>query len=372
MPLTPGTRLGAYEILSLIGIGGMGEVYRARDRKLDRDVAIKVLPDSVATDAERLARFEREAKTLATLNHQNIAQIYGVEDSTGVPALVMELVEGPTLAERIAKVPIPLDEALPIPKQIAEGLEAAHEQHIIHRDLKPANIKVTPNGMVKVLDFGLAKAMEPVGATTASASLSPTIVSPAMTQAGMILGTAAYMSPEQARGLAVDNRADLWAFGCVVYEMLAGRRAFEGDDVTITLANIVRGEPVWGALPADSPAAVRRLLRRCLVKDPKRRLRDASSAILEIDDVPTELKNESIVAAIPRSTSRWRVVGVAIASATLGMTVAGGLGLVLARRPSTPSQIVRFSIPLGATNFGTPTRRLVTSSSPRYTRGERA
>src|SRR5262245_739576 len=210
----------------------MGEVYRARDTKLNRDVALKVLPESFATDVERLARFKREAQLLASLNHPNIGAIYGLEDSDGVQALVLELVEGPTLADRIAQGPLPVDEALPVAKQIAEALETAHEQGIIHRDLKPANIKLRPDGSVTVLDFGLAKAREPVDMMAAGASHSPTITSPAMTQAGIILGTASYMSPEQARGRAVDKRADIWAFGCVLYEMLTGSPAFAGDDVT--------------------------------------------------------------------------------------------------------------------------------------------
>ena len=230
MPLTPGTRLGPYEVTAQIGVGGMGEVYRATDTKLKRDVAVKVLPAEVASDSERLARFQREAEVLASLNHPNIAAIYGLEDSADTKALVMELVEGPTLADRIAQGAIPIDEALPIAKQIAEALEAAHEQGIIHRDLKPANVKVRPDGTVKVLDFGLAEAMEPTAAMSASASMSPTITTPAMTQMGMILGTAAYMSPEQAKGRVADKRSDVWAFGAVLYEMLTGKRAFAGED----------------------------------------------------------------------------------------------------------------------------------------------
>ncbi len=226
MSLAPGTRVGAYEILAAIGAGGMGEVYRARDRKLDRDVAIKILPEALASDPERIARFEREAKTLAALNHPNIAHIHGLEESDGVRALVMELVEGSTLADRIAQGPIPIDEALPIAKQIAEALEAAHEQGIIHRDLKPANVKVRADGTVKVLDFGLAKALDPLTSTPAGVTQSPTL-SLAATQAGLILGTAAYMAPEQARGKVADRRADIWAFGVVLFEMLTGRRVFE-------------------------------------------------------------------------------------------------------------------------------------------------
>ena len=261
----------------------MGEVYRARDGRLNRDVAIKVLPADVAADSDRLARFEREAQVLASLNHPNIAHIHGVEDSSGTPALVMELVEGSTLADRIAKGPIPLDEALPIAKQIAEALEAAHEQGIIHRDLKPANVKVRPDGTVKVLDFGLAKAFEPVGVAGASATMSPTLSIHA-TQAGLILGTAAYMAPEQAKGQTVSRRVDLWAFGAVVYEMLTGARVFTGGDVSETLAAVLRDAPTWRALPAGTPATVCSLLRRCLQKDPRHRLADAGAARLDIEE----------------------------------------------------------------------------------------
>jgi serine/threonine-protein kinase len=252
----------------------MGEVYRARDTKLKREVAIKVLPDAFAADAERLVRFQREAEVLATLNHPNIAQIYGFEER----ALVLELVEGPTLADRIAQGPVPLDEAIGIARQIAEALEAAHEQGIIHRDLKPANIKVRPDSTVKVLDFGLAKAMEPVSAPNADVTVSPTITSPAMTQMGIILGTAAYMSPEQAKGRQVDKRSDVWAFGAVLYEMLSGQRAFKGDDISDTLAAVLRQDVDWMALPASTSVPVRRLLVRCLDRDVRRRLRDIGEA----------------------------------------------------------------------------------------------
>jgi serine/threonine protein kinase len=227
LALTAGTRLGVYDIATPIGVGGMGEVYRATDTTLKRQVAIKILPSSLAADADRLARFQREAEVLASLNHPNIAAIHGLEESDGIKALVMELVEGPTLADRIAQGAVPLDEALPIAKQIALALEAAHDRAIVHRDLKPANIKIRADGAVKVLDFGLAKAMDPTGAMPPGMSQSPTITTPAMTQAGVILGTAAYMSPEQARGKVVDKRADIWAFGCVLYEMLVGRRVFD-------------------------------------------------------------------------------------------------------------------------------------------------
>ena len=301
MALSIGTRLGPYEILSALGAGGMGEVYRARDTRLDRTVAIKVLPEAFAADAERVARFEREAKTLASLNHPHIAAIYGLEDAdpspssgqAAVKALVMELVDGEDLSQRIARGAIQLDEALPIAKQIAEALEAAHEHGIIHRDLKPANIKVRADGTVKVLDFGLAKAMEPVG-TASNVSRSPTITTPAMmTGAGVILGTAAYMAPEQARGKTVDTRADIWAFGCVLYEMLAGRAAFEGDTVNERLANVLKSDPDWARLPAETPADIRRVLRRCLEKDRARRLQHIGDARLEIDEAQSQARSES-------------------------------------------------------------------------------
>ncbi len=313
MALISGTRLGPYEISTQIGKGGMGEVYRALDPNLGRQVAIKVLPDTFARDPERLARFEREAKTLAALNHSNIAQIYGLEKADGVRALVMELVEGSTLAERIAQGPIPVNEALAIARQIAEALEAAHELGIVHRDLKPANIKVRPDGTVKVLDFGLAKAMDTAGSTgsapgapghPSALSMSPTITSPALlTGAGIILGTASYMSPEQARGKAVDKRSDVWAFGCVLYEMLTGRRAFAGDDVTDVLARVLERDVDLGAIPASVPPAVHRLLRRCLAKDPRQRLSGIDAARLEIDDALTA--RPEIARAAPTGSRPW-------------------------------------------------------------------
>ena len=278
MPLAHGTRFGPYEIVAMLGAGGMGEVYRAHDAKLRRDVAIKVLPAVVADDAERLMRFEREAQVLASLNHPNIAAIYGFEQR----AIVMELVEGDTLSERIAQGPLRWPEALPIARQIADALEAAHEKGIVHRDLKPANIKLTPEGVVKVLDFGLAKAMDPA-TQSGSVANSPTLTARA-TQMGMILGTAAYMSPEQARGRSVDRRADIWAFGCVLFELVAGRRVFEGDEITDVLARLIEREPDWSALPAGTSRDLRRLLERCLTKDPKTRLRDIGEARIAIDD----------------------------------------------------------------------------------------
>jgi hypothetical protein len=284
MGLTSGAKLGPYEILSPLGAGGMGEVYRARDTRLGRDVALKVLPRAFASDAERLARFKREAQVLAALNHPNIAALYGLEDSGDLHALVMELVDGPTLAHRIAQGPLPLDEALPLARQIAEGLEYAHERGIVHRDLKPANVKLTPEGGAKILDFGLAKAFHPQDSVSAlDQSNSPTI-SLAATQAGVILGTAAYMSPEQARGKAVDRRADIWAFGCVFFEMLAGKPALEGETTSDLLAAVIRAEPDWDAIPETAPARIRELVRRCLVKDPKQRLQAIGEVRIAIEE----------------------------------------------------------------------------------------
>jgi serine/threonine protein kinase len=333
--LTPGTHLGPYEILSALGAGGMGQVYRAHDTKLNRDVALKVLSDLFASDPDRLARFTREAQTLASLNHPNIAHIHGLEESNGVRALVMELVEGEDLSQRIARGALPLDDALPIARQIAEALEAAHEQGIIHRDLKPANVKVRSDGMVKVLDFGLAKAMESAGAASPNVSQSPTITTPAMTQAGMILGTAAYMSPEQARGRAVDKRSDVWAFGCVLYEMFTGKRAFSGEDVSETLAAVLRGEPDWTALPRETPAPIRRLLRRCLTKDAKGRIGDASIARIEIDEVEN---GPHIDGEVVQNTSRHRerIAWVSALALVTLMAAAGALVWLHAFAPSVP------------------------------------
>jgi len=303
--LAPGSRLGPYDILAAIGAGGMGEVYSAHDRKLDRDVAIKILPEALAADPERIARFEREAKTLAALNQPHIAHIYGLEESNGVRALVMELVEGSTLADRIAQGPIPVDEALPIAKQIAEALEAAHEQGIIHRDLKPANIKVRADGTVKVLDFGLAKAFDPSASSGAGATMSPTLSLHA-TQAGIILGTAAYMAPEQARGKTVDRRADIWAFGCVLYEMVTGRRAFHGDDISTTLASVLKTDPDWQLLPSTTPPGLRRLLARCLKKDPKERIRDIGDARVELSDLLSGHSEDAALLTITPETATVR------------------------------------------------------------------
>ena len=308
----------------------MGEVYRARDSKLNRDVALKVLPDSFANDPERLARFQREAQVLASLNHPNIGGIYGLEETNGVGALVLELVEGPTLADRIAQGPIPLDEALPIAQQIAEALEAAHERGVIHRDLKPANIKVRPDGAVKVLDFGLAKALDPASSTAAaSASNSPTITTPAATRVGVILGTAAYMSPEQAKGKPVDKRCDIWAFGCVLYEMLTGKRTFGGDDVTDTIAAVVRAEPDWSALPANTPAPIRKLLRGCLQKDRRDRVPDIAVARIDLKEALTtsSLDGDTVTATVAAPGSRrrerlaWMAFAVLAAAGSIALAV---------------------------------------------------
>ena len=280
MSLNVGSRLGHYDVTALIGEGGMGQVYQATDTNLDRQVAIKVLPDAFASDADRLARFEREAKVLASLNHPNIGAIYGLEKSGDTRALVLELVEGPTLADRIAQGPIPIDEALPIAKQIAEALEAAHEQGVIHRDLKPANVKVKGDGTVKVLDFGLAKAFQP-DASDVSASMSPTIsLTAAATQMGMVIGTAAYMAPEQAKGKTVDKRTDVWAFGAVLYEMLTGQKPFAGKDVSDTLAAVLRIDADFDALPDTTPPRLRQVLKACLQKEPRDRIRDIGDVSL--------------------------------------------------------------------------------------------
>ena len=276
MPLTPGTSLGHYDVTSLLGEGGMGQVWQATDTQLNRQVALKILPDAFAADPDRLARVTREAQILASLNHPNIAAIYGIEEAEGTRALVLELVEGPTLADRIRKGPIALDEALPIVKQIADALEAAHEQGVIHRDLKPANIKVKDDGTVKVLDFGLAKALAGDG-LDADLSQSPTVTA-AGTREGVILGTAAYMSPEQARGKPLDKRTDIWSFGCVLFETLTGRAVFGGETLSDTIANVLDRQPDWAALPAATPPAIRKLLRRCLDREPRERLRDIGDA----------------------------------------------------------------------------------------------
>jgi len=343
--LEPGARLGPYVIEELLGRGGMGEVYTARDTTLNRTVAIKVLPDPLADDPERLARFRREAQVLATLNHPNIAHIHGFEESTGVSAIVMELVDGPTLADRIAHGAIPLPEALPIAGQIADALEAAHEQGIIHRDLKPTNIKVRDDGTVKVLDFGLAKALGVSDSGNTDALKSPTRSLHA-TQSGLILGTAAYMAPEQALGKTVDKRADIWSFGCVLYEMLTGRRAFAGDEVADTLARVISGNPDWTALPLQTPAPIRRVLRRCLDKDRHQRLAAVADARLEIEEAVSPVSSLIPVADPMPPDVGWR--------RALPWSVAAALAIALVLvvwspwRQTRPSTLLRLSADLGA------------------------
>ena len=379
MGLTPGSRFGPYEIRSPLGAGGMGEVYRATDTTLDRDVAIKVLPEGHAHDPERLARFQREAKTLAALNHPHIAHIFGLERIGGVSALVLELVEGPTLADQIAGTGLSVDEALRLAHQIAEALEAAHAQDIVHRDLKPANIKVTPDGTVKVLDFGLAKIIGPPqggpqagarsadGGALAGLSLSPTITTPAMTGIGVILGTAAYMSPEQAKGREADERSDVWAFGCVLFEMLTGTRAFDGDDVSDTLASVLKSEPNWSRLPADLPLAIRTLLQRCLVKD--RRARVSGIAVAKF------VLAEASALVAPRPT---QIVTTHDAPAEAGhdglkraLLVAGALLLAAVTglaawwlKPAAPSPQVAFSVALPDRQQLSSTGRQMVAISP--------
>ena len=343
MTISPGTRLGSYEVVAQIGAGGMGEVYRAHDTKLARDVAIKVLPANFVNDPERLSRFQREARMLAALNHANIATIYGLEQSGGVTCLVMELVPGETLAERVKAGPLPIEEALKIAVQIAEALEAAHEKSIIHRDLKPANVKVTPEGKVKVLDFGLAKAFAGDAATD-DPSNSPTL-SAAATMQGTILGTAAYMSPEQARGKACDKRTDIWAFGCVLYELLTGRQAFHGESTAEILAAVLRGEPDWQALPPSTPVKIRDLLGRCLQKDLRRRLHDAADARIEIE----EALAAPVVAEPVAPGKGIRSLGRRglILSVTLSLFVAAVTGLAIWNlKPTPPKPVTRTVINL--------------------------
>jgi len=366
--LTPGSFIGPYRVTALIGEGGMGQVYRAHDTKLQRDVALKILPESFVHDPDRLARFTREAHVLASLNHPNIGAIYGFEDGPAgagphVRALVLELVDGPTLADRIAHGPIPVDEALTIARQIAEALEAAHEHGIVHRDLKPANIKVRDDGTVKVLDFGLAKpnpvAVEADLQVRPGLTQSPTIMSPAMTGMGVILGTAAYMSPEQAKGKPADKRSDIWAFGCVLYEMLTGKRAFDGEDVSDTLAAVLRGEPNWSGLPTSIPPAVRALIKGCLERDRRQRIGDAAAALYV-------MRSPELLASAPttESTARRRFVPWIVAAATT-VVAAVALGAHYLQPPAVDRSVYRSSILPPANLAGNPSGRVAISPDGR-------
>ena len=358
MLLAPGSRLGAYEVVGSLGAGGMGEVYRARDTRLNRDVALKVLPELFAADADRLARFTREAQTLAALNHPNIAHIHGLEEfpppgpgQAGVRALAMELVDGDDLSDIIRRGPLPVADALPIAAQIANALEAAHEHGIVHRDLKPANTKVRPDGTVKVLDFGLAKAASPALALSGGAPLpSPTMTSPAMTAMGVVLGTAAYMAPEQARGKPVDRRADIWAFGVILMEMLTGRRLFDGETVSDVMVAVMTAPVDLASLPADVPSRVRELIARCLERDPRRRLRDIGEARVALESPATDITASSVGTiavgqphvSVPsrRWMLPWAIAGVSLALAA----AAGALWL---RAASTPTAAQRLLLEIG-------------------------
>jgi serine/threonine-protein kinase len=347
--IDPGTRLAHYDIKSPLGKGGMGEVYRANDQKLGRDVAIKILPKDFAQDADRLARFQREAKLLASLNHPNIAAIHGLEYANDTHFLVLELVEGETLADHLSRGPMPVDESLKLATQIAEALQAAHEKGVIHRDLKPANIKLTHDGTVKVLDFGLAKAGDIEPSDANALSNSPTLRTLASSP-GIILGTAAYMSPEQAKGRPVDRRTDVWAFGCVLYEMIAGKRAFEGDDLSDTLASVLRAEPDWSALPTATPATLRTLIQRCLAKDRAQRIADMSVVKFLLAEPAFT------VSALPQSQSRLKST-LLIATVALLSIVAGGAVVWRLRPQSTAPAVVRFRIDLPeAQTFNSPSR----------------
>jgi len=342
--LSAGSKIGSYEVVSPLGAGGMGEVYRARDSKLGRQVALKILPEAFARDPDRMARFEREARVLASLNHTHIATIFGVEDSGSSRALVMELVEGPTLADRLRSGPIPMAEALPIARQICDALEYAHEHGVIHRDLKPANIKFTADDSTKVLDFGLAKALEGDPASVDIAT-SPTM-SRMATMAGILLGTAAYMSPEQAKAKSVDRRADIWAFGCVLYEMLSGTMAFHGETVTDTLAAVIKEEPDWSLLPAGTPVRVRVLLQRCLQKDPKQRLQAIGDARIALDEVLSGAPDPiagAAAAAERKSWKEWLSWGVAAVAIVLAAVLAF---LQFRKAPAPAAPVMRFEIAL--------------------------
>jgi serine/threonine-protein kinase len=367
LALAVGVRLGPYEILSALGAGGMGEVYRARDTRLDRDAAIKLLPEAFAFDPDRVARFRREAKTLASLNHPNIGGIYGLEEeANGVTGLVLELVEGPTLADRVEHGAIPLDETLPIARQIADALAAAHEQGIIHRDLKPANIKVRDDGTVKVLDFGLAKALDPRSAVDGRVTASPTITTPAMTQMGVILGTAAYMSPEQAKGRAADKRSDVWAFGCVLYEMLTGKRAFPGHAVSDTLAMVLQSEPDWSALTSTLPVSIRSLLQGSLKKDRRDRIAEISTALFLLNQPHAVSTDASVGQRPPQQRPAWQRWGVLLLGVVIG-AAAAAIG-VWKLQPSPAVPVSRFAITLPQGKQLTSNNRQAVALSPDGTR----
>ncbi len=358
MALSAGHKLAHYEILEPIGKGGMGEVYRARDGKLGRDVAIKVLPDEFAQDEQRLRRFQREAKVLASLNHPNIAAIHGLEESEGTHYLVLELVPGETLAERISRGPIPMEEALDIATKIAEALEEAHEQGIVHRDLKPANIKQTEDGKIKVLDFGLAKVFREE-TPAADSSMSPTLTR-VDTRVGVILGTAAYMSPEQAKGKRVDKRADVWAFGVVLYEMLTGKRAFDGEDVSDTLAAVLRAEVDWNRLPSETPVRLHQLLKACLQKDSRQRVRDIGDVRLAMNGAfETEAATEaSTSTATSTKLALWQRP---LPALLVAVVMAGLVVWSVTRPPTSALQVSRFSIVLPQTQTYTGRRGVAVS-----------
>ena len=346
MTFSPGQRWGQYEVLSTLGAGGMGEVWRARDTRLQRDVALKVLPLHLAEDPERLARLAREARLLASLNHPNVAAIYGLEEADGSPFLVMECVEGESLAHKLAAGPLPVEDVLSISTQIASGLEAAHAAGVIHRDLKPANVMIRPDGSVKILDLGLARAVEPAAATT-DPSLSPTVTS-APTGTGVILGTAAYMSPEQARGRPVDKRTDVFSFGCVFYECLTGKRAFPGETISDSLAAVLRAEPDWDALPPETPVAVRRLLRRCLQKDARRRLHDIADARIELEEVVSSPEARATQPLATRRPQIGRLLLWALGGALVGIVAVYSAGRLFGRPSPGRAQAVRAVLPLPA------------------------
>jgi eukaryotic-like serine/threonine-protein kinase len=347
MSLAPGSRLGPYQVVAKIGEGGMGEVYQATDTNLKRAVALKVLPELLATDTDRLARFQREAELLASLNHPNIGAIYGLERTDSTTALVMELVEGPTLADRLARGPLRTDEVRTLAKQIGEALDAAHERGIIHRDLKPSNIKVRPDGTAKVLDFGLAKALDPPATTPGNASMSPTITSPAMTHAGIILGTAAYMSPEQARGKDVDKRTDIWAFGAVLFEMLTGTRAFRGDDVSDVLASVMAREPDWTLLPPDLSPTLAAAIQRCLYKDRRHRIRDIGDILLVLEGALDVARPSESHTPPARQPLIRRALPMALTAAAAILVTTLGVWTIWPSHPPLPSSRFGYELPDG-------------------------